>query len=329
MHLTSCRAARAAPARALAPRRGRARCVRPAAIQAGAADHTARVRGDAALVSYYCSDLAAWPAWSPITKAAVKVGVATDGVEAGAKFELKQELWGVLSYPMLYEVLEFTPGRKLVLSGVSEHHTELSQFVFMPDRTDPRMTIVRYVSEAQLRQWRSALQPVVSKLLQRVPEDSIAALQRLLNGPASPISTPEVQAAFRRHAAAAVDARKGRRPAAEGGARPRAAPRAAGGGGGWGLGGLLGGAFGGRAERGGGHQQAAAAAAHHAPTDPSGHYAALGFVASALGGAGGAPTAEEAASDFARVVRAYEALKDPEARRLYDAGLIVEHSLEL
>lgn len=80
------------------PRTPRLRVV---ALQAGTADHTGRVRGDAQRVSWYVSDLTTWPAWSPITKSAVKLGVATDPVKRGSKFELKQELWGVLAYDML------------------------------------------------------------------------------------------------------------------------------------------------------------------------------------------------------------------------------------
>jgi hypothetical protein len=40
-----------------------------------------------------------------------------------------------------YEVVDFEPGKRLVLSGISEYHTETSQFLFMPDRTDPGMTV--------------------------------------------------------------------------------------------------------------------------------------------------------------------------------------------
>lgn len=69
------RAHPAGAARAAAPRRA---ALQVRAIQAGAHDHTARVRGNAQLVSWYCSDVASWPEWSPITKRAVKVrrGVA-------------------------------------------------------------------------------------------------------------------------------------------------------------------------------------------------------------------------------------------------------------
>lgn len=40
-----------------------------------------------------------------------------------------------------YQVLEFEPGRKLVLSGLSEHHATVDQFVFMPDNADAGMTV--------------------------------------------------------------------------------------------------------------------------------------------------------------------------------------------
>jgi hypothetical protein len=43
--------------------------------------------------------------------------------------------------PRSYEVLEFEPGKKLVLSGLSEHHTQLDQFIFMPDKSTSGMTV--------------------------------------------------------------------------------------------------------------------------------------------------------------------------------------------
>jgi hypothetical protein len=94
---------RAAPLTAAAaasrPRRGAA--LRVEALAAGAADHTVRVRGDPGRVSFYCADLAAWPAWSPVTRSAVKLGAAGEPVARGSKFELEQSLWGVLTYKMM------------------------------------------------------------------------------------------------------------------------------------------------------------------------------------------------------------------------------------
>jgi hypothetical protein len=60
-----------------------------------------------------------------------------------------------------YEVLEYEPNKRLVLSGLSEYHTQLDQFAFMPDRHDSKHTCVRYISNLKLREWRSALQPVI------------------------------------------------------------------------------------------------------------------------------------------------------------------------
>jgi hypothetical protein len=58
-------------------------------------------------------------------------------------------------------VLEYEPSKRLVLSGLSEYHTQLDQFAFMPDRHDSKHTCVRYISNLKLREWRSALQPVI------------------------------------------------------------------------------------------------------------------------------------------------------------------------
>ena len=87
-----------APARAAAVR-GRARAVRAAA---GVTDQSARVRGDPARVCFATADVGAWPAWSPVTKSAVKLGTPGAPIQKGTRFELKQELFGgIYSYAML------------------------------------------------------------------------------------------------------------------------------------------------------------------------------------------------------------------------------------
>jgi hypothetical protein len=91
----SAAAARRASRPAPPPRRP---CVRAAA---GASDQTARVRGDAARVCFAVADVAAWPEWSPVTKAALKLGPPAEPIKEGTRFELEQELFGVYSYTML------------------------------------------------------------------------------------------------------------------------------------------------------------------------------------------------------------------------------------
>jgi hypothetical protein len=38
-------------------------------------------------------------------------------------------------------VVELEPGKKLALSGLSDHFTSVDQFIFMPDVHDPNMTV--------------------------------------------------------------------------------------------------------------------------------------------------------------------------------------------
>jgi hypothetical protein len=61
-----------------------------------------------------------------------------------------------------YEVVELEPERKVVYSVASELHTAVEQISFMPDPHGPEHTVVRYMAQLQLTQWRAALTPVMS-----------------------------------------------------------------------------------------------------------------------------------------------------------------------
>lgn len=339
--------------RRLAVPRAPMRRPRAVLVRAGASDHAARVRGDAAQVCFFCSDLTAWPAWSPITKSAVKLGNQAQPIQKGTRFELQQELFGgVMAYSMLYQIIDFEPGKKLVLSGLSEHHTQVDQFIFMPDKHDPDMTVVRYVVDTQLREWKWALQPVASKLLSRVPEDAMNGIQKLLNGPQSPILSPEFQQRFKEHArqygiktAPSGAKARGARGGGAGGSREGSGFSWGSGASGWSFDNL----WGGSRSSGDGDDLPGRAAATRVNPDPAGHYATLGL------GAVPPPSADDvraayrrlvmelhpdkqagksahvqrqAADDLSRVMKAYETLRDPEARRLYDSGQLVEQGAD-
>jgi hypothetical protein len=93
--------ARPAAQRARAPApRARAVLVR-AGGAAIAGDATARVRGGAQQVSWYAAEVASWPEWSPACRVAVKLGAASEPVQRGTRFELRQQLpLGLLAFPM-------------------------------------------------------------------------------------------------------------------------------------------------------------------------------------------------------------------------------------
>jgi hypothetical protein len=65
--------------------------------------------------------------------------------------------------PRSYDVVEYQQARRLVVAGLSEAHTSTEQFIFMADPTNPQYTVVRYVAELKLREWRSALQPIAGR----------------------------------------------------------------------------------------------------------------------------------------------------------------------
>lgn len=217
------------------------------------------------------------------------------------------------------------------------------------------MQVVRYVSEANLRQWKAALQPVASKLLARAPRDALTSLQRQLNGARSPLFSDDFQQRYTTFSRAHVDARKGRPFSGVGGGGGE--KRRSGGGGGWGFDALFGRgggrSGGGSSSNGSNGSGAAAAAAPAPPADPAGHYAALGLrLAPGRSAPGddevkgayrrlvlelhpdrqsgkGAAAQKKAAERFTAVLAAYEVLRDPALRARYDAGELVEASVEL
>ncbi|GAX78431.1 hypothetical protein CEUSTIGMA_g5872.t1 [Chlamydomonas eustigma] len=144
-------------------------------------DASARVRGDSKRVFLYVTNVERWPEWHPgITTATRTNAIEGPHASLGAKFSLQQEIAGFKIWTM-YNVSEIENNKRIVWSHSSDLHDAIDQLLFMVDPTDPKYTIVRYMSSLQLKDWRAALQPIVSGTLTKIPEKAVNSLQRLLN----------------------------------------------------------------------------------------------------------------------------------------------------
>lgn len=155
-------------------------------IQCTKLDHTVRVRGDLRRVFKYVSNLEYMTDWYPATMEVVKRGAKSGPVQKGTRYYVKRGAAG-LTFPMNYEVLQYEPGKTLVVTGVSDHHTQVDNFFFMQDRNDANFTVVRYMADIRLRGVGGYLQPIVSKVVNKWPEVALQGLQKVLNSPQSPL----------------------------------------------------------------------------------------------------------------------------------------------
>jgi hypothetical protein len=264
-----------------------------------------------------------------------------------------------LKLPMQYEILEISPGKRLVLSGLSEHHTQMDQFFFMADRHDPSFCCVRYMTDVRLREWKVYLQPVAKRFMSKVPDEAMANLQKTLNVAGSPVYSSEFEEVYRQEqrssskASSKASSRSGSkansrsgttsdRPSSNGTSRSGLSS-------GW-----LKNMFTGRSMDGDDGSSASSsgriATALPVVLDPMGYYKVLGLtpaieldeeeIKSAYRRlamqyhpdrhiASNAAARAAAEQRFAALLKAYDTLKDPEQRALYNAGHLVEASLNL
>eukprot|EP00775_Hariotina_reticulata_P002272 gene2272-2584_t len=182
------------------------------------------------------------------------------------------------------------------LLGMKLPMRQMDQFFFMADRHDANFCAVRYITDIRLREWRAYLQPLATRYAASVPEEAMSNLQKTLNSAHSPVYRNR-----RAHAAAAATS-------------------------------------------------SGASSAEVVVLDPMGYYRLLGLsprvevdeeeikaayrkLALQLHpdrhiGKDAAAQAE-AAEQFALLLKAYDTLKDPEQRRLYNAGQYMEATLKL
>uniref|UniRef100_A0A383VCQ7 J domain-containing protein n=1 Tax=Tetradesmus obliquus TaxID=3088 RepID=A0A383VCQ7_TETOB len=293
-----------------------------------------------------------WTQFYPGTKSAVKIGNGLEPIRVGSKFETLREMLG-LKLPMTYEVVEVEPGKRLVLSGLSEHHTQMDQFFFMADRHDPNFCCVRYITTVQLREWRAYLQPLATRYMAKVPEETMSNLQKTLNCAHSPVFSPEFEQAYRAEMrSSASSSRSGTASSSKASSRAGTSSSSRSGTtsskGGW-----LRDMFS-SAKRSTDTFSASSSAVSSSDelvvVDPMGYYSMLGLTPSSQLDDDEIKAAyrklamqlhpdrqmgkdersrAEAAKRFAQLLKAYDTLKDPEQRRLYDAGQLVEASLSL
>lgn len=280
-------------------------------VKAEVSDSTIRVRGNVRHVFQYVSELEHMRQWYPGVADVQKLGDRQAPVAVGTRYWVEKEFVG-FKLPMTYEVVDFNKEKRLVCTGTSDAHQSTDQLVFMPDPNDPLFTIVRYMSDFKLRQWRLALQPLVAGVVGKVPEQGLKNLQKLLHSKNSPLLAYEM-----------ADAQSKR--------TPRSSQKAA-----WNFGGMFGNGNGQDAKR-----SQTAAATMEVREDALGYYSILGLKqGSAITPdhiklayrkaalelhpdkqfANSALMQQAAAQEFARVQAAYDVLRDPEKKKLYDTG---------
>jgi hypothetical protein len=262
-----------------------------------------------------------------------------------------------LKVSMQYEVLEMDPGKRLVLSGLSEHHTQMDQFFFMADRHDPSFCAVRYMTDVRLREWKVYLQPVAKRFMSKVPDEAMANLARTLNVAGSPVYSSEFEEVYRQEQRSASSSKassrssstpnsrsgtSSNRPSSNGASKSGLSS-------GW-----LKNMFTGRSTDSDYGSSASSsgriATAMPVVLDPMGYYEVLGLTPAieldeeeiksayrrlAMQYHPDRHISKDAASraaaekQFAQLLKAYDTLKDPEQRALYNAGHLVEASLNL
>jgi len=154
------------------------------ACKAIEADAATRVRGHTAAVYKYFVNPANFPAYRPaVQESRILKGY---GPDVRSQWQVNQSI-GRMQVDVTYDIIDLQPDRRVVYSLTSDLYTGTEQTVFMPDPNDPSFTVVRTVSSVELNLWKRAMQPFLSGSFKSVPERNLQQLAALLNSAKSPI----------------------------------------------------------------------------------------------------------------------------------------------
>ncbi|KAG2436264.1 hypothetical protein HXX76_006575 [Chlamydomonas incerta] len=84
-----------------------------------------------------------------------------------------------MQHTSTYEIIDVVPGKKVVYSAQSPVHTAVHQLYFQEDPTDRNYTNIRYIKKLQLRSIAGPLQPLVAGNLSKIPEEGLRNLANI------------------------------------------------------------------------------------------------------------------------------------------------------
>lgn len=157
----------------------------PLQVQNATSDYSINVNGDIRKVFRYISDLENRPTWDPATLEVSRVA-SGDASGVGVKYEFVQSPLPTMRIPIRYTVAECEYPKKLVLYGKAEDFVVSKSFIFMEHPARPNLTIVRQVYDIKMKDWKSMI-PMLESQLAKKESTAFQNLEKLLNGSNTPL----------------------------------------------------------------------------------------------------------------------------------------------
>lgn len=158
----------------------------PAIVRCAVSDNSVRVHGKLKKVYKYVTNFQHLENWYSGVAQSQKLGGSGVPVTIGTRFSVKLQLANFKALTT-YEIVDMKPDRQCVYSGNSEMHVSTDQFIFLQDPNDPNFTVVRYVADVKAKKWQLAMEPLLAGAHKQLAEQSLRNLATLLNGMNSPL----------------------------------------------------------------------------------------------------------------------------------------------